>query len=545
MEGKGGDVLFADLVVLNGNIITVDGKNPRAEALATKGEKIVAVGATSEIKELIGKDTKVIDARGGTITPGFIDAHCHPTYAARGLLKVDCSPTKVRTIGDIGDALKERAKITAKGKWIQGFGYDDTKLAEKRHPTRWDLDKASTEHPIYITQVGGHIGVINSKALEIAKITKDTPDPDGGEFGKDKNGELTGVCRERANFIFSGIGLPPGEPSSIPSPTKEEDREAFCLVCEKYLSAGITSVGDALVNPSEIELYQDALEEGLLPMRVYMMVWVGNLAHLKELKLRTGFGNDRLKLGTIKMLWDGSITGRTAYLYEPYEGRDDCGLQPPMTQEELDKKIFEVHEAGFQLAVHANGDRAIDMLLNSYEKALNKLPRVNHRHRIEHCSVVNPRIVKRIKELGVVAIPHSTHIYEHGDKLAEFGSRISMMFAFRSFLDYGIPVAGHSDHPVTSINPLLGIQTMVTRKTMDGEVLGPEQKISVEEAIRIYTLGSAYASFEENIKGSVEVGKLADFVVLSNDLTKVDPDTIKDIKVEKTVVGGEIVYERE
>ena len=213
-----------------------------------------------------------------------------------------------------------------------------------------------------------------------------------------------------------------------------------------------------------------------------------------------------------------------------------------MTQEELDNKVFEVHEAGFQLAPHANGDRAIDMLLDSYEKALNRLPRENHRHRIEHCTVVTPGILRRIKKLGLVVVPHS-YIYQllSGDKMKAFGSRISMMFAHRSFLDYGIPVAGNSDNP-DPLDPLLGIQTMVTRKTKDGEVLGPEQRISAEEAIRIYTLGGAYASFEEDIKGSIEVGKLADFVVLSNDPAKVDPDTIKDIKVEKTIVGGQIVY---
>ncbi len=531
-------MLFADLVILDGNIITVDDKNPRAEALAAKDGKFVAVGATSQIKELVGKDTNVIDIQGKTVTPGFIDAHCHPVVGARRLLHVDCTPAKVKTIDDIVNALRERAKTTPKGKWIEGRRYDCMKLAEKRHPTRWDLDKASTEHPIYIV-ASGHIGVANSKALEIAKITKDSPDPPGGKFDRDENGELTGVCWDEAHFIFSLSSV-----SLVPPPTKEEDKKLFFLQCEKYLSVGITSVGDARVDPVILRLYQDALEDGWLPMRIYLMLWVDNLPYLKKLNLKTGFGNDRLKLGAIKIIFDGSIQAGTACLYEPYEGKpNDYGTQPAMTQVELDNKIFEAHEAGFQLAVHANGDRAIDMLLDSYEKALNKLPRVNHRHRIEHCTVVNPRILKRIKELGVVAIPH-TYIYEKGDMIKELcGSRTSMMFAYRSFLDYRIPVAGHADE-IEPIDPFLGIQGMVTRKSKSGDVLGSEQKISVEDAIRIYTLGSAYASFEENIKGSIEVRKLADFVVLSDDPTKVDPDTIKDIKVEKTVVGGEIIYVR-
>jgi len=398
----------------------------------------------------------------------------------------------------------------------------------------------STEYPIFLRHISEHMGVANSKALEIAKITKDSPDPAGGKFDRDKDGEPTGICREKAFEIFK----PPGAQPIIPPPTREEDKKAIHLPCQKYLSVGITSVGDAEVGPLEMRLYQDALEDGLLPIRVYMMIISDNLPYLKGLKLRTGFGNNRLKIGPIKMLLDGAIAGRTAYLYEPYEGRpDDYGILT-MTQEELDKKVFEAHEAGFQIGVHANGDRAIDMLLDSYEKALNKLPRENHRHRIEHCTVVNSRILKRIKELGLIVLPLSTYVYQHGDKMKEYGKRISMMFAYRSFLDYGIPVAGSSDNPCGLADPLLSFQSMVTRKSKDGELVGPEQKISIEEAIRIYTLGSAYASFEENIKGSIEVGKLADFVVLSNDPTKVSTDTIKDIKVERTVVGGRIVYER-
>lgn len=534
-------MLFADLVILNGNIITVDDKNPRAEALAAKDEKIVAVGTISQIAELIGKDTEVIDAKGKTVTPGFIDAHCHPIYVARNLLQVDISPAKVKGIDDIVSALAERAKITPKGKWIEGPGYDDTKLLEKRHPTRSDLDKASTEHPIYITQVSAHIGVANSKALEIAKVTKDTPDPAGGKFDRDKNGKLTGVCREKAHNMFKPFGV---QSPIIPPLTREEDKKAIHLLCQKYLSVGLTSAGDALIGPLELRAYQDALEDGLLNMRIYMMVVSDYLPYLKELKLRTGFGNNRLKIGCIKMFVDGAIAGRTAYLYEPYEGRpDDYGI-PVVTQEELDEKVFEAHEAGFQIGVHANGDRAIDMLLDSYEKALHKLPRVNHRHRIEHCTVVNPGILKRMKDLGVVALPFATYIWEHGDKMQEYGKRISMMFPCRSFLDYGIPAAGSTDNPCGPVEPLLAFQSMVTRKSKNGEILGPEQKVSAEEAIRIYTLGSAYASFEENIKGSIEARKLADFVILSDDPTKVSPDSIKDIKVEKTIVGGKIVYGR-
>jgi len=537
-------MLFADLVILNANIITVDKNYPRAEAVAVKNGRIVEVGKTNEIKELIGKNTIIIDSHKSTIVPGFIDAHCHPiSLVGRQLLQVDCSPKVVNSIDDIIVTLKKRADKTPKGKWVLGVNYDDTKLVEKRHPTRWDLDKVSTEHPIHLQHTSCHMGVVNTKALEIAKLTKDSPDPENGKFERnEKTGELTGICKEDADYIFiPGIGR---KESLIPLPTEEECERVIQVVSQKYAKAGITSVGEALTSPLEIKAFQRALQDGKLPLRVYMMIHENYLPLLKDLGLRTGFGNDKLKIGPMKTFIDGAISARTAYLYEPYEGRpDDYGIVTK-NQEELEKVFFEAHKAGFQIAIHANGDRAIGMVLNAYEKILSKIPRENHRHRIEHCTVVNPEILKRIKKLGIVVLPFSTYIWEHGEKMKEYGFRISMMFAHRSFLDYGIPVGGSSDNPCGPFEPLLAIQTMVTRKSSGGKILGPEQKISVEEAIRIYTLGSAYASFEENIKGSIEVGKLADFVILSNDPTKVSPDTIKDILVEKTIVGGNIIYKK-
>lgn len=541
MFSSGGlaDKLSAGLVILNANVITVDDKNPRVEAFAVKNERIVAVGATSEIKELIGKDTKLIDVQGKTVVPGFYDAHLHlrPVYTYRSLhFKVDLSPKSVKTIDDLINALREKAKITPKGQWVGGSRYEDTKLG--RHPTRWDLDKASTEHPIRIGHSSGHVSVVNSMALEMANITKNTPDPPGGGFDRDEDGEPTGVCWEGATSMVSRAG------PSIPPATREEQLEGILLCFRNFLSKGITSVADASVSPSKIRLYQDALKEGQ-PVGIYMMVSKRYFPDLKKLNLRIGFGDDRLKIGPIKVFHGNSLSGRTCWLYEPYADRPDYyGIPPRRSQEDLDKLIFEIHEAGFQTAVHSNGDREIDMVLNSLEKALNKLPRENHRHRIEHCSVVNPAILERIKRLGVVLALHS-YVYEHGDKMEAYGEkRWDMMHANRSALDLGIPVAGNSDYGVSAADPMLRVQSMVTRESAEGKVYGAKQKISVEEAIRIWTLGSAYACFEEDIKGSIEVGKLADFVILSKDPTEAPHDSIKDIFVEKTFVGGKIEYER-
>ena len=540
------NLLSADLIVINGNVVTVDDRSPRAEAVAVHDGKILAVGKTSRITQLAGEQTRVIDAGGKTITPGFIDAHCHPRpiYPPESpLAVVDLRPESVSSIDELIDALRRKATLTPKGQWVRGVRYQDTKLG--RHPTRRDLDRVSTEQPIYIGHSSGHLAAVNSKALEMAKITKATPDPPGGAFDRDPSGEPTGVCRESARDLVLRQGPP------IPQATQEEQVTGLIRCFQQFLSKGITGVHDASAPRDKIGLYQDALEAGQ-PVRVYMMVRGGDrwgistiLRDFKKLNLRTGFGNDRLRIGAVKIVHGNSLSGRTCWLYEPYADRPEYyGIPPGRSQRELDELIHEIHEAGFQAAVHSNGDREIDMVLDAFEKALDRLPKQNHRHRIEHASVANPGILQRVKKLGLGLALHS-YVYEHGDKMEAYGEkRWDMMHPNRSALDLGIPVAGNSDYGVSAADPLLRIQSMVTRKSAEGKVYGPEQRVSVEQAIRVWTLGSAYASFEEDIKGSIEAGKLADFVILSDDPTKVPPDTIKDIQVEKTIIGGEVTYER-
>jgi len=537
--------LPAELALVNATIITVDDENPRAEALAVRAGRIVAVGTTEEIGRLIGKDTRVIDAQGKTVTPGFIDAHCHPMLAypffpIRQI--VDLGPEHAGTIDEVVDLLRKKAQATPKGSLVMGAGYQDTKLG--RHPTRRDLDKASTEHPIFILHSSWHIAVANSMALEIAHITGETASPPGGSFEKNETGDLTGICREAASKMVL-IKMPPRPPSG------EEALQEMEFFSRNFISKGITSVGDAKVSPALIELYQDAVKEDRLNgVRVYLMIEDVYLEYLKKLKLRTGFGSDWLKIGSIKSFHGNSLSGRTCWVSEPYDmvnpetgKRDYYGMPPGRSQEELDDLVFEVHKAGFQCAIHSNGDREISMVLSAFGKALKRMPRENHRHRIEHCSISNQAILDKAKELGVVLVLHS-YTYEHGDKMEVYGNkRLSMMHPNRSASDLGIPVAGSSDFPISAADPLLRIQSMVTRKSAGGKVYGPEQKVAVEQAIRIWTLGGAYASFEEDLKGSLEVGKFADFVILSDDPTKVSHETIKDIKVEKTIIGGTIRYE--
>jgi predicted amidohydrolase YtcJ len=442
---------------------------------------------------------------------------------------------------ELVNALRVKAKTTPTGQWIFGSGYQDTKLG--RHPTREDLDKASSEHPISIKHSSGHISVVNSRALKNAGITKDTPDPAGGAFDRDENGTPNGVCREGAGGLARRGSPPP------PTATREEKLNGYRLCFKNYLSKGITSIGDAGTDGTDIPLYQELIHRGDPVVRIYKMLGTRYLSRLKDLHLSGRFGDEHLRLGAIKFFHGNSLSGRTCWLYEPYETinpktgiKDYYGIPPRRSQEELDKLVYDIHEAGFQLACHSNGDREIDMVLDAIEKALRKLPRQDHRHRIEHCSVTNPGILSRAKKLGVVLALHS-YIYEHGDKMDDYGPwRWPMMHPNRSAVEMGIVVAGTSDSPVSAAEPLLRIQSMVTRKTAKGKVYGREQRVSVGTAIRIWTMGSAYASFEEDIKGSIEVGKLADFVVLSEDPTVAPLDKIKDIQVERTYVGGKLAF---
>ena len=534
----------ADLILWGGKIITMDPRRPAARAVAIKDGRFLRAGSDEDAKALAGSKTRRIDLRGRTVTPGFIDSHQHLSQYGTELLQIDCSPKRCRTIADIQKAVLQDAKRKPPGEWIRGVGYDDTKTEAGKVLTRRELDEVAPSHPVLIQQIGGHWGVVNSKALEAGGIREDSRDPKGGAFGRDPaTGRLNGILYEQAEFafVFEGTtGLPP-----IIPPFSLKDRiKGMRLAGNRYLASGITSVHDALVSAQTLETYQEALKTGELKLRVYMLITIEYLPQLRALNLRTGFGNEWLKIGGIKILADGAIAGRTAYLSEPYIGSEDRGILALESEQVLQDLIRQGHDAGFQVCVHANGDRVIEMVLDGFEKALEENPRRDHRHRLEHCTVVNPEILQRIKKLKLLVTPFGSYIDHHGEKMIPYygPKRVEMMFAHRSFLDYGIAVSGASDNPCGPYEPLLAIQSCVTRKSSAGESLGSRQRISVEEAISLYTMASAYASFEENVKGSITPGKLADLVVLGEDPRKVDPEEIKDIPVEMTVVGGEIQH---
>ena len=527
----------ANLVLKNAVILTVDARQPQAEAIAIAGTHIVAVGSNDEVAALVGAGTKTVDLGGKTVVPGFIDAHSHPAYSGRRHLRfIDCD---LRSIAAIQDAVRQRAVKTPPGEWVVGFKYDDTKTKERRFLTREDLDAAAPHHPVYIGHRGGHTGYVNSLALAKQGISEQSPDPEGGKFGRDpKTGRLTGRLLERAAEIYE---------NSIPAfgtTTREEDRAAVKLISSMLAKAGITSVTDAYGSPDDLRAYQDARETGELYTRIYSMIGYTHLERMLAAGIRTGLGDDWVRVGGMKATCDGSISERTARLSQPYVGRpEDFGLIVA-NADELYGFASKAHEAGWQVGIHANGDVGVGIVLDLYERLQRERPRRDPRFRIEHCTVINDELVRRMKALDVIPTPFSTYVYFHGEKMVEYGEeRLNSMFALRSFLDAGIRATMASDYPPGPFEPMMALQSMVTRTDISGHIWGPRQKINVEEALRVCTLNGAYASYEEHMKGSLEPGKLADLVVLGRNPLREDPGSLISIPVERTMVGGKWVYE--
>ncbi len=522
----------ASMIVTGANVITMDGDNPRAEALAVRGDRLLAVGSNDNVMQHAGTGTQRIDARGLTVTPGFIDAHSHPLFAGEAVgVNVN-----LRRIGDVKRALAAKAAQTPPGHWIRGVMYDDTKFEDARPLDRRDLDEAVPDHPVYVGHRGGHTGVVNSKAFELAGITNRTPDPDDGRYFRE-NGELTGKVAEHARDVFFEVGTWPVIDRAVRQRAAE-------IASRNMAAAGLTSTTDAYGTLNDLIAYQDARDAGELRFRLSFMPGGGSevYAGLKTAGVRSGFGDETIRIGAVKFSADGSASERTMYMSTPYEGTDDHGILT-MTQEQIDAAVDDAVAHGFRVGIHANGDLTIDMVLKAYERVLRDRRGPNPRHRIEHCSLIDAGLLKRIKAAGVVPTPFYTYAHYHGNKWADYGAaKMERMFAHRSFLDAGIPVAPASDYTPGPYEPMMAIQSMVTRKDMQGRVWGPSQRISVTEAMRICTLNGAYASFEEDIKGSLAAGKLADFVILEQDPHDADPDSIKEIKVVRTVMGGRTTH---
>jgi predicted amidohydrolase YtcJ len=528
------------MVLINGNIVTVDDSETVAEAIAVKWGRIIAIGSSENIEEFINEETKVFDLKGRIAIPGFIDSHSHmASVGAQRMIFVDLSEEEgIKSITDLVNKLRERAKMTAPGEWVFGYQEDDSKLAEKRHPTRWDLDMATTNHPLIISTVGGHFSIANSKAFEIAKITKNDSDPVGGKFDRDPDsGELTGGLHEKAIDLV--------KPSGIDNPTEEQSYEGAKQILKECAAVGLTCIYDMVEKP-QIKAYIDLKNKNELPIRVRMDAGIQLFNDLNNTGIIQGIGDDWLKLCGLKFFFDGAISARTAAVTEEYLNKPGFYGVMATTREIAVNTIMDAYAAGYRISAHANGDRAIEMYLDIMEEVQAKYPRSDPRNRDIHCTVVTKQIVNRIKRLGILPTIFGPYPYYHGDKLIPaFGqARLERMFAARWLLDADIKLAAHSDHPCAPYPPLMALHALVNRKTKSGKSLGSSQSISVMEALRLYTINSAYQSFDEEKMGSIEIGKLADIVVLGKNLLKVSPEEIKDIPIDMTIIDGKVIYRR-
>ena len=545
---------MTDLTLVNANVLTMDRDRPRASTVAIARGRIEALDASSGVPA----SGRVVDLRGATVLPGFHDAHNHMVGFGMSLAEVDLRSSAAGSLDELYAAIARRAETTAPGDWVIGAGYDQNKLGV--HPNRDALDRAAPGKRVWLRHTSGHMCVVNSPVLAALGLDAAATEFPGGRVATDSSGRPTGLLEERAQLLVGSL--------VYPYPLAELT-QAIGRAAEQYLKEGVTSCTEAGIaggwvahSPAELAAYQAARDTGELRVRVELMPAAevlhalgahdgdGLVAGL-DLGIKTGFGDDWLRLGPVKIFADGSLVGRTAALIDPYAG-DGAGngagngrgyLQADAA--DLQARIIAAHRSGWQVATHAIGDLAIDVVLDAYARALEAYPRRDPRHRIEHFAVVQPRQVARAAELGVIAVPQGRFVTELGDgMLAAVGpDRHGWLYRQRSLLEAGMVLPGSSDRPVVSGAPLLGIADMVNRRTACGAPFNPGEAITAQQALYAYTRGSAYASRQEHVKGSIAPGMLADLVVLSEDPTAVSPERIAEVAVLATIVDGQCRYD--
>jgi len=531
----------ASLVLLNGKIWTVNDAQPRAEAVACLGSRIVAVGSNGDIRKWIGPSTEVIDVGGRLVLPGFNDAHVHFFSGGENLAGVQLRDAKSEA--EFRRRIAEFAAKQPAGRWITGGGWDHENWTPARLPTRQLIDAVTVGHPVFVNRLDGHMALANSEALKVAGITRDTPDPPGGTIVRDASGEPTGVLKDAAMDRVDRV---------IPAPSEEQIAEAVRAAMHYAAGNGVTSVQDMSAAPDILRVYQTLLARGELTVRISGHQPLANWQRLAAVGLRADFGGEKLHIGGLKGFADGSLGSTTALFFEPYlDAPNTSGLanSEMIPESKMQKRILEADRAGLQIAIHAIGDKANHIVLGMYEEAERQNGPRDRRFRIEHAQHLRMDDIPRFGRLHVIASMQPYHCIDDG-RWAEkrIGpERAKGTYAFRSLLDSGAVLAFGSDWDVAPMVPLMGIYAAATRRTLDGKHPDgwvPEQKITVAEAIRAYTMGSAYASFDEKIKGSIEPGKLADMVVVSEDILGVPPAEIEKARVETTVFDGKVIYRR-
>ena len=511
----------ADIILRNANVITMDAVQPVAEMVAVDGDRISLVGDIDNVELAAGANTRVIDCQGKTVVPGFNDAHMHLFSFIRKLLSIDLSPTAVKSINDIKTVIRRKAESTPKGTWLYGTDFNEYYLAEKRFPTRRDIDEVAPEHPVVLSHRSLHACVLNSRALELAGINQETPEPEGARIERDlETGEPNGILYEMLGYVRGEV---------MPAFTEAEQAEGVSLANKQLLSQGITSLQEATVSNDLKRWYavEGFKESGRLRSRVIMMAGMDSWEQFREAGLTTGAGDDQLRMGAVKVM----VTETTG--------------APSPPPEKLKRLVLDCQQAGFQLAIHVEEEDVIASVIEALEYVDGREKIAAKRHRIEHCAECPPYLLERLSRLGVVIVTQPPFIYYSGERylVTVEASQLPWLYRIKAPIDSGLVVAGSSDVPVVPHNPLVGIYAAVTRQAASGQALLPEEAISPQQALAMYTVNAAYAAFEEDVKGSVTPGKLADMAVLSDDPTRVSSEEIKDIRVEMTIIGGEVVWE--
>lgn len=537
--------ISADLILVNGRIWTVNPAQPEVEAVACLGGRIVALGRSDDIRKLAGPGTRIVDLGGRRVVPGFNDAHVHFHDGGRGLSSVQLRDA--RTPEEFRRRIAEFASRIPKGRWITEGNWDHENWSPPRLPTRELIDAVTPDNPVFINRLDGHMALANSLALKLAGVTRETPDPPGGTIVRDERGEPTGVLKDAAmNAVYR----------VIPPPAEDEIAEALRAAMKYAAENGVTSVQDMSASPEILRVYQRLLASGELTVRVSGHQPLRDWERLSRAGIRAGFGGEKLKIGALKGFADGSLGSTTALFFAPYLDEPNTSGLPSdemIPESGMLANIVGADRAGLQVAIHAIGDKANKQVLDLFAEAARPNDRQNgardRRFRIEHAQHLRAEEIRRFGAERVIASVQPYHAIDDG-RWAEnrIGpERAKGTYAFRSLLDAGAVLAFGSDWFVAPMEPLMGIYGAVTRRTLDGKRPGgwvPEQKITVAEAIRAYTWGSAFASFDERIKGTIEVGKLADMAVLSDDILTIDPVAIEKVKVVMTIFDGRVIYER-
>ncbi|MBX6314153.1 MAG: amidohydrolase [Isosphaeraceae bacterium] len=531
-----------DTVYENGRVVTLDPANRIVRAVAVRQGQILAVGTEQHVREAATRHANIVDLRGRTLLPGFYAAHDHlPQSGLVALFQVDLnSPPigRIETIADLIGALREKARRTPRGEWIIGRGYDDTLLREQRHPDRHDLDRASTEHPIWIVHTSGHLGVANSQALALAGLDKSTPAPKQGVIRREADGEPNGVIEENGSLIMR----------LIPPYSREQRLRAIAHDDQVYLAKGVTTTVIAGATPQRVADLRAAAARDEFHLSAVCYLSSGIPDAFPD---AVALGADRVRVAGVKLWQDGSLQGYTGHLTAPYfqtpPGRPDYRGYSLRTREQLAAIVEKHHRAGYQVAIHANGDAGIDEALYAFREAQRAVPRPEARHRIEHCQTPRPDQLDAMRELAITPSFFVGHVYYWGDRHRDIflgPQRAARISPLASASRRGIPFTIHNDTPVTPVDPLLLVWCAVNRLTRSGSVLGPDERIPVVPALRAVTSVAAWQTHEEATKGTLEPGKAADFVILEQDPLTIAPTAIKEIRVLETLIGGQTVYRR-